>query len=290
MNNKVKAYPLASAEQEAQPLDVSMYENLAFSELALLPQEEQDRLYKLRQQRVIEAPTLYEWDIRVATIYGFYGLAWLGILSPCIAVAALGAYLWTSDRGLAVGLIIMAFALTLFTRYLWLADKQYHYRLTTEGLVTTEHDAIPDAAYAVVRGIAWFGIVVCVVSVALLGPAALVGAGGFALMGFFFTDFKNEEISITSVLNTWQVHVMKVTRKRPFISCESGTPLQFDDSNCRMYCHPEDLHKIMSLLINQLAGVEIRQFKSERLIAGTHFASLDSGEPAQLSDFESENK
>ncbi|KAB7698011.1 hypothetical protein [Plesiomonas shigelloides] len=109
MNNKVKANPLASTEQEAQLLDVSMYENLTYNEFQALPKEEQHRISKWKRQRVIEAPTLYEWDIRVATIYGFYGLVWLGILSPCIAVAALGAYLWTSDRGFAVGLIIMAF-------------------------------------------------------------------------------------------------------------------------------------------------------------------------------------
>ena len=46
MNNKVKAYPLASAEQEAQPHDVSMYENLTYSEFQALPQEEQHRISK----------------------------------------------------------------------------------------------------------------------------------------------------------------------------------------------------------------------------------------------------
>ncbi|MGL4771086.1 MAG: hypothetical protein ACRC2I_09380, partial [Plesiomonas shigelloides] len=251
MNNKVKAYPLASAEQEAQPLDVSMYENLTYNEFQALPKEEQHRISKWKRQRVIEAPTLYEWDIRVATIYGFYGLVWLGILSPCIAVAALGAYLWTSDRGLAVGLMIMAFALTLFTRYLWLADKQYHYRLTTEGLVTTEHDAIPDAAYAVVRGIAWFGIVVCVVSVALLGPAALVGAGGFALMAFFFTDFKNEETTSTTDIKPGYPHLIKLSHKRPYIDCEAEKFYFGFYSNVSCYCHPEDMHKILSLLMEQ---------------------------------------
>lgn len=98
---------------------------------------------------------------------------------------------WIGGEMLYISLSVVIFFAPQM-RYLWSADKQYHYRLTTEGLVTTEHDAIPYAAYAVVRGIAWFGIVVCVVSVALLGLAALVGAGGFALMAFFFTDFKNE--------------------------------------------------------------------------------------------------
>lgn len=289
MNNKVKANPLASAEQEAQLLDVSMYENLTYNEFQALPKEEQHRISKWKRQRVIEAPTLYEWDIRVATIYGFYGLVWLGILSPCIAVAALGAYLWTSDRGLAVGLIIMAFALTLFTRYLWLADKQYHYRLTTEGLVTTEHDAIPDAAYAVVRGIAWFGIVVCVVSVALLGPAALVGAGGFALMAFFFTDFKNEETTSMTAIKPSYPHLIKVSHKRPYIDCEAEKFYFGFYSNVSCYCHSEDMHKILSLLMELLPESELILFKNDLAVRNSDMLSRD-GELVQLSDFESKNK
>lgn len=289
MNNKVKANPLASAEQGTQPLDVSMYENLTYNEFQALPQDEQSQLLKLRQQRVIEAPTLYEWDIRVATIYGFYGLVWLGILSPCIAVAALGAYLWTSDRGLAVGLIIMAFALMLFTRYLWLADKQYYYRLTTEGLVTTEHDAIPDAAYAVVRGIAWFGIAVCVVSVALLGPAALVGAGGFVLMAFFFTDFKNEETTSTTDIKPGYPHLIKVSHKRPYIDCEEEKFYFGFYSNVSCYCHSEDMHKILSLLMEKLPGAELIFFKNDLAVRNSDMLCRD-GELVQLSDFESKDK
>lgn len=289
MNNKAKAYSLASAEQEAQPLDVSMYENLTYNEFQALPKEEQHRISKWKRQRVIEAPTLYEWDIRVATIYGFYGLAWLGILSPCIALVVLAAYLWSDDRGFAVGLIIMAFAMTLFTRYLWLADKQYHYRLTTEGLVTTEHDAIPDAAYAVVRGIAWFGAVVCVVSVALLGPAALVGAGGFALMAFFFTDFKNEETTSMTAIKPGYPHLIKLSHKRPYIDCEAEKFYFGFYSNVSCYCHPEDMHKILSLLMEQLPGSELILFKNDLAVRNSDMLSRD-GELVQLSDFESKNK
>ncbi|MGL5485896.1 MAG: hypothetical protein ACRDC6_06350, partial [Shewanella sp.] len=87
MNNKVKAYPLASAEQEAQPLDVSMYENLTYSEFEALPQEEQHQISKWKRQRVIEAPTLYEWDIRVATVYRW---GWLAIILPCGIMTLIG--------------------------------------------------------------------------------------------------------------------------------------------------------------------------------------------------------
>lgn len=35
----------------------------------------------------------------------------------------------------------------------------YHYRLTTEGVIVTYQDVIPEVAYTIVRGLAWFGLV-----------------------------------------------------------------------------------------------------------------------------------
>lgn len=283
MNNKVKANPLASAEQEAQLLDVSMYENLTYNEFQALPQDEQSQLLKLRQQRVIEAPTLYEWDIRVATVYSW---GWLTIIIPCGVMTLIGYWIGGEMLYISLGVVIF-FAPQM--RYLWSADKQYHYRLTTEGLVTTEHDAIPDAAYAVVRGIAWFGIVVCVVSVALLGPAALVGAGGFALMAFFFTDFKNEETTSTTDIKPGYPHLIKLSHKRPYIDCEAEKFHFGFYSNVSCYCHPEDMHKILSLLMEQLPGSELILFKNDLAVRNSDMLCRD-GEPAQLSDFEYKNK
>lgn len=283
MNNKVKAYPLASAEQEAQLLDVSMYENLTYNEFQALPKEEQHRISNWKRQRVIEAPTLYEWDIRVATVYSW---GWLTIIIPCGVMTLIGY--WIGGEMLYISLSVVIFFAPQM-RYLWFADKQYHYRLTTEGLVTTEHDAIPDAAYAVVRGIAWFGIVVCVVSVALLGPAALVGAGGFALMAFFFTDFKNEEITSTTDIKPGYPHLIKLSQKRPYIDCEAEKFYFGFYSNVSCYCHPEDMHKIISLLMEQLPGSELILFKNDLAVRNSDMLSRD-GELVQLSDFESKNK
>ena len=283
MNHKVKANPLASAEQEAQPLDVSMYENLTYNEFQALPQDEQSQLLKLRQQRVIEAPTLYEWDIRVATVYSW---GWLTIIIPCGVMTLIGYWIGGEMLYISLGVVIF-FAPQM--RYLWSADKQYHYRLTTEGLVTTEHDAIPDAAYAVVRGIAWFGIVVCVVSVALLGPAALVGAGGFALMAFFFTDFKNEETTSTTDIKPGYPHLIKLSHKRPYVDCEAEKFYFGFYSNVSCYCHSEDMHKILSLLMEQLPGSELVLFKNEHAVRNSDMLCHD-GELVQLSDFEPKNK
>ncbi|ABM23114.1 MULTISPECIES: hypothetical protein [Shewanella] len=286
MNNKVAPQQSASTEQETQPLDDSRYEDLPRSEFLQLPQEEQDRLNKLRQQRVREAPTLHEWDIKVATVYA---MGWLVVIIPCGIMVLIGlvAYWYESDQW--YGFFFMALIFAPFIRYLWLADKQYHYRLTTEGLVTTYHDAIPDVAYAVVRGLAWFGVVVCIVGVAFLGPAVLVGAGGFAVMAFFFTGFKNIETTYESPIKNGHRHLIKVTRNRPFIACQSDVRTMGLRASIRLHCPLDKMHIILSLLMTQLPDSEIRVFKNERVLDGVPFASFESGEPAQLADFAPEN-
>ncbi|WMB73366.1 hypothetical protein RA178_01700 [Shewanella oncorhynchi] len=286
MNNKAAPQQSASTEQDTQPLNDSRYEDLPRSEYLQLPQEEQDRLNKLRLQRVREAPTLYEWDIRVATVYG---MGWLVVIIPCGIMVLIGlvAYWYESDQW--YGFFFMALIFAPFIRYLWLADKQYHYRLTTEGLVTTYHDAIPDAAYAVVRGLAWFGVVVCIVGVAFLGPAALVGAGGFAVMAFFFTGFKNIETTYESPIKNGHRHLIKVTRNRPFIACQSDVRTMGLRASIRLHCPLDKIHIILSLLMTQLPDSEIRVFKNERVLDGVPFASFESGEPVQLSDFTPDN-
>ena len=286
MNNKAAPQQLASTEQDTQPLNDSRYEDLPHSEFLQFPKEEQDRLNKLRQQRVREAPTLYEWDIKVATVYG---IGWLVVIIPCGIMVLIGlvAHWYESDQW--YGFFFMALIFAPFIRYLWLADKQYHYRLTTEGLVTTYHDAIPDAAYAVVRGLAWFGVVVCIVGVAFLGPAALIGAGGMALGAFFFTGFKNVETTYESPIKNGHRHLIKVTRNRPFIACQSDVLTMGLRASIRLHCPLDKMHTILSLLMTQLPDSEIRVFKNERVLDGVPFASFESGEPAQLSDFSPEN-
>lgn len=157
----------------------------------LLPQEEQQRISANNQKRVHEAQTLHEWDIRVPTTF-----AWPMILIVISSMMLLGgAAVWFTggnDWSFVYMIIGISTLMTLYLRYLVMADKHYHYRLTTEGLITTYNDAIPEVAYTIVRGLAWLGVVVCVMAVAVLGPLALVGAGGMALFAVFFTNFEKK--------------------------------------------------------------------------------------------------
>lgn len=123
-----------------------------------LPQEEQQHIIDANRKRVREAQTLHEWDIRVSTAF-----AWPMIL---IVVGSMmlfgGAAVWfagDNDWTFVYMMVGMSIVMTLYLRYLVMADKNYHYRMTTEGLIVTYHDAIPEVAYTIVRGVAWRGLV-----------------------------------------------------------------------------------------------------------------------------------
>ncbi|MGU5529031.1 hypothetical protein ACV1DX_23905, partial [Aeromonas caviae] len=135
------------------------------------------RIIDANQKRVREAPTLHEWNIRVRNPH-----AWLIISIPIGILILIGAWLALGDNMASIGwgFIIMG-GLALYFRYLVMADKDYHYRLTSEGLIAIYQDSIPNIAYKIVRGLAWLGVLVCIISVAVLGPLSLVGAGGMAL-------------------------------------------------------------------------------------------------------------
>lgn len=75
-------------------------------------------------------------------------------------------------------------------RYLFMPDHRYCYSLTQAGVHYTDQEVIPDAAYTFVRGFAWVGIAVCLLALAVVGPLAFVGAGGFALLAFGLTNFR----------------------------------------------------------------------------------------------------
>ncbi|WP_368182247.1 hypothetical protein [Aeromonas sp. R7-5] len=182
----------------------------------LLPQEEQQRIINANQKMVREAPTLHEWNIRVETPF-----VWLVISIPVGIMMSIGIWLVYSDDDAGWAPIIMGAIVAAFTRYLWLADKNYHYRLTTEGLITTYQDAIPEMVYTIVRGLAWLGVVVCVMAMAVLGPLALVGAGGMALFAVFFTGFKKEEIVEYTRFNKEKINIIKVARKAAFVQFET---------------------------------------------------------------------
>ncbi|WP_447833820.1 hypothetical protein [Aeromonas veronii] len=241
----------------------------------LLPQEEQQRILDANQKRVREAPTLHEWNIRVPT-----PLAWIIIIIMCLFSTLFlggGGLLLTAGEdwsGVYIMLSVSA-VMTPYFRYLVMADKDYHYRLTTEGVIVTYQDAIPEAAYTIVRGLAWFGVVVCVLAVALLGPLALVGAGGMALFAIFFTGFQKEVTTLYLGFNKNCTYVCKVVKKKSLIRFET-VPFE-DGAFSDLHCEHKDFIFILKLLMSELDCKEYREFNTEFSLRRSPLGVLDVG-------------
>ncbi|OFC43143.1 hypothetical protein [Aeromonas hydrophila] len=229
----------------------------------LLPQEEQQHIIDANRKRVREAQTLHEWDIRVSTAF-----AWPMIL---IVVGSMmlfgGTAVWfagDNDWTFVYMMVGMSIVMTLYLRYLVMADKNYHYRMTTEGLIVTYHDAIPEVAYTIVRGVAWRGVawrgvVVCVMAVAVLGPLALVGAGGMALFAVFFTDFKSEVCEEFTLFNKKWPHVFTISKRHRALRFES---VPFKSAFSRIvYCRVEDMELITNLIRSQIFIESVKYIK-----------------------------
>ncbi|MDX7781363.1 hypothetical protein SJR90_03175 [Aeromonas caviae] len=246
-----------------------------------LPQEEQQRIVDANQKRVREAPTLHEWDIRVSTAF-----AWPMIL---IVVGSMmlfgGAAVWfagDNDLTFVHMMVGMSIVMTLYLRYLVMADKNYHYRLTTEGLMTTYQDAIPEMAYTIVRWLAWLGVVVCVMAMAVLGPLALVGAGGMAIFAVFCTNFEKKVSVEYTVFNKDKKYVVKVVENRSIIRFDIIPFSWFEFSY--LYCNEGELYRILSSLMKELGCDEYREFKSELSLRRAPVGVLDVGTPRRLDE------
>ncbi|WP_323971261.1 hypothetical protein [Aeromonas hydrophila] len=243
-----------------------------------LSPEEQHKISTDNQKRVREAPTIHEWEIRVRE--SFVPVFILLLIGMPIFIGAV--MLWNSSSNGWV-FIIVGGGMFPYLRYLVMADKHYHYRLTTEGLITTYQDAIPEMAYTIVRWLAWLGVVVCVMAMAVLGPLALVGAGGMALFAVFFTNFEKKVSVEYTVFNKDKAYVVKVVKKRNLIRFDIIPFSWFEFSY--LYCNEGELYKILSSLMKELGCDEYREFKSELSLRRAPVGVLDVGTPRRLDDF-----
>ncbi len=112
----------------------------------------------------------------------------IGLFLPIFLMIVGDIPIWSSGFWFC---FILASIGVLITRYLFIPDKHRCYHLTSMGIHYTEQDMIPEVAYKIARGLAWVGIVVCIIAVVVLGPLAFVGAGAFALMSFGITNFQS---------------------------------------------------------------------------------------------------
>lgn len=245
------------------------------------PQNENNDISTVYRKVIDAAPVLHEWDIKVTTSY-----AWVMITILLVFMIVFGAgfsLLSDGDDWAFLYSVLGVFAVMIpYIRYFIMADKDYHYRLTTEGVIVTSYDAIPDMAYTIVRGLAWLGVVACVMAVAILGPLALAGAGGMALLAIFFTGFK-KDVNVQYIkFSKSEVYVIKVVEKKHLIRFET-VPFEsgaFSD----LHCHPDNIKPVMAAVMSELGCSEYREFNSEFSLRRSPLGSFDAGIPKKLEE------
>ncbi|MDP5291720.1 hypothetical protein Q9290_05385 [Oceanimonas sp. CHS3-5] len=141
-----------------------------------------------------------------------------------------------------------------------MSDKRYHYQLTPIGIRYTIQDAIPETAYQVVRAFAWVGGAVCILAVGVLGPLALVGAGGMAFLAFGMTNFSSQiRNKYIYFVDTYKVNIL---RKRDVFSLDS-VPLEYHVFGT-VYCEKGKMDETLNRILPYLKNYTIKEIKSYR--------------------------
>ncbi len=152
---------------------------------------DKDELEQLKAN-LHSSEVLYQWEcVAFSERRGDIARWFIGIFAgflPALLFIPLGDIPFNS-KGFW-GFMIFGIVFALVARYLFMPDHRYCYSLTQAGIHYTDQEVIPDAAYTFVRGFAWVGIAVCLLALAVVGPLAFVGAGGFALLAFGLTNFR----------------------------------------------------------------------------------------------------
>ncbi|MUL10294.1 hypothetical protein [Aliivibrio fischeri] len=142
------------------------------------------------ERELHELPIIYQWEAIRCDRLG-NKLRWfvsLGI--PFFGYSFL--LLLIQDMDAVPVLFFIGLIMTFVIRYLFLADNQHHYFLTKKGIHFTTEQIIPEMAYKVMRGFAWFGVAVSFFAVTIIGPMAFVGAGACVLLSFKMTGFESK--------------------------------------------------------------------------------------------------
>ena len=152
--------------------------------------QEEREFRDILDAKLFKAPVSYEWQL-IVSAPAVVKIGFVVISSILGGLFIYGGFS-RSSLGLIITGVIFGVIFFLMARYLFSPDKDTHYKLTPLGIILTEKDTIPDVAYTIMRGFAWFSVVICLATVVYVGPLAFVGAGGMALLAVKFTGFKAE--------------------------------------------------------------------------------------------------
>ncbi|NAX46628.1 hypothetical protein CAG70_06395 [Photobacterium halotolerans] len=151
--------------------------------------------YKQQQhQQVLDAEVVHEWEC-VLRHQDKHHLP-LFMVGGISVVFGISYYLSTDTNFLYMWPIFVAIFVPV-SYFLFDVDYDYKGQITPKGIIIQKTERVPDIFYKATRGMAYIGIVVCVIAALMVGPLAFVGAGAFALLSFKMTGFhKQTEIDI----------------------------------------------------------------------------------------------
>ena len=135
---------------------------------------------KQRQRKaVLDSEVIYEWRCLMREKGKlFQTLGGCGIGLVIMAIFCIASQSLTPLIMFVPALIIT----TPMMYHLGSVDREYHGQITAKGIIEHKTKFIPDIFYKINRWMGYIGAVTCVLAAVFIGPAAFVGAGGFALM------------------------------------------------------------------------------------------------------------
>ncbi|MFM2485360.1 hypothetical protein [Celerinatantimonas yamalensis] len=125
------------------------------------------------------SPTIYAWEVVVP-----YAPHWIRVAMSLFLVALPTLpSLFFDDWIISLEMFIFSMGIGWLSYYVISADYYYQYRLTEYGIECSWYQKVPKIAYSIDKFFGFIAAPVCLIAIVVVGPLALVGAGGFALMG-----------------------------------------------------------------------------------------------------------
>lgn len=212
-------------------------------------------------QALQQEPVIYQWKINYQS-----PIAWYSGLGAGISGMLFGLYFPLRDGDVSIFnsmsniLYCLGIIWIFYSRYLINANKIYHYHITAKGIYYTLQDDIPEIAFTIMRGVGWFGCIVCVLAAGLLGPAAFIGAGASALLAWKIKDMRPERKERVCLFSS---------KKGSLTLFEKGNGIKLDgDEHITqfgvLYCLEGDYKKVLGLIYPYLNSYEVDEVDNWR--------------------------
>ena len=153
------------------------------------------------------------------------------------------------------GLSFVCVICFFMSRYLFSPNQLYHYSITAKGIYYTKQDNIPDMAYTVARGIGYLVVIVSILAVSILGPMALVGAGGGVFLSGALRKMK-PKVKCFGRLFVEQGHIRLFNRN--FAIYIRGEPHELD-TQIEVYCTEENYQVVLKTIYPFLDNYEVKE-------------------------------